>query len=174
VAKWKAELLPGLGKANRPFTVGHAAFPVTHLPARDGIPHGNVQRSASAPNCSYFTHWTSTEDSVSWSIDVLQAGNFEVELYYACPESDVGTELELSIGSSRLQTVIEQANDPPAVGAEHDRVPRRAESLVKDFKPLAMGTIPLSAGTGELILRPTRLMGEQMLDVRLLLLRRVR
>ncbi len=49
VAKWKAELLPGLKNDDRPFTVGYAEFPSTQLPARDGVPHGGVRRSAGRP-----------------------------------------------------------------------------------------------------------------------------
>ena len=31
-------------------------------PARDGVAHGGVQRSAGAPNCSYFVNWKSVGD----------------------------------------------------------------------------------------------------------------
>src|SRR5262245_4052076 len=61
--KWRAELAPGVGKDERPYTVGYAPF--TPLPARDGVPHGKVQRSAAAPNCSYFINWTgAAEDRI--------------------------------------------------------------------------------------------------------------
>ncbi len=46
IAKWKKEMLPGLRDADRPFTVGYDIFLITHLPARDGVAHGNVKRSA--------------------------------------------------------------------------------------------------------------------------------
>ena len=71
-AKWKADLLPGLADDNRPFTVGYRQFPITQLPARDGVPHGSGERSANAPNCSFFKNWFSTNDSITW--DVLSAG----------------------------------------------------------------------------------------------------
>src|SRR5262249_51254653 len=38
VAQWKQELLPGLKDDRRPFPVGYPAFPITQLPARDGVP----------------------------------------------------------------------------------------------------------------------------------------
>src|SRR5262249_14997884 len=46
VANWKRDVLSALKKEDRPFTVGYAEFPLTPLPARDGVPHGNVKRSA--------------------------------------------------------------------------------------------------------------------------------
>jgi len=57
VARWKDQVLSASPKDNRPFPIGYAEFPTTFLPARDGVPHGNVRRSARAPNCSYFTNW---------------------------------------------------------------------------------------------------------------------
>ena len=54
LSQWRKDLLPGLGKQKWPYTVGYPQFPITQLPARDGIPHGHVARSAKAPNCSYF------------------------------------------------------------------------------------------------------------------------
>src|SRR5207249_1631753 len=45
----RGALLPPDG---RPFPVGYAAFPWTPLPARDGVPHGGIRRSSSAPNSS--------------------------------------------------------------------------------------------------------------------------
>ena len=35
---------------DRPYPVGYAEFPWTPLPARDGVPHGGVERSSGAPN----------------------------------------------------------------------------------------------------------------------------
>jgi arylsulfatase A-like enzyme len=138
-AKWKAELLPGLKKDNRPFTVGYRQFPLTQLPARDGVPHGNVKRSASAPNCSYFKNWTSTNDSITWNVEVATAGRYEAVIYYTCPAADTGSTIELSLNGSRVQAKVSEANGPPLRGAENDRVPRQGESYVKDFKPRAFG-----------------------------------
>lgn len=172
VAKWRREVLQSRGPDNRPFPVGHLDFNVTQLPARDGRGAGNVQRSAKAPNCSYFTNWTSTEDRLTWTVDVLNAGTYAVDIFYACPPKDVGSTIEVSLGAARLQSQVNQAHDPPARGQEHDRVPRATESLVKDFKPLRIGQIELEKGPGELTLRATEIPGAQVMEVRGLVLRR--
>jgi arylsulfatase A-like enzyme len=80
----------------RPIPVGYREFPRTWLPARDGEPRGTVQRSASAPNCSYFVDWTSTEDSLVWEIEVNTPGDYAVELLYTCPLPDAGSTIELN------------------------------------------------------------------------------
>ena len=50
---------------------------------------------------------------------------------------------------------------------EHDRVPRGAESFVKDFRPLSLGVVELPAGKGTLTLRAAKVPGKQVADVRL-------
>jgi arylsulfatase A-like enzyme len=169
-AQWKAELLPGLTRDNRPFPVGYREFPMTPLPARDGVPHGGVRRSASAPNCSFFTNWKSTRDSVTWNIEVATAGKYEAVVYYTCPAADVGATVELSFLGSRVEGKVAEANDPPLRGAENDRVPRQGESYVKDFKPLRLGTVELSQGRGLLTLRALSVPGRQVMDVRAVML----
>jgi len=167
---WRAELLPKGEKDDRPFTVGYSAFPITQLPARDGVPHGGVQRSSKAPNCSFFTHWTSPDDSMTWDVDVATTGKYDAVIYYTVPAADVGSTVELSFQDKKLEGKVSEANDPPLHGTEHDRAPRGQESLVKDFKPLDLGEIELKRGRGELTLRALKIPGKTVMDVRLMFL----
>ena len=169
-ASWRAELLPKSEQDDRPFSVGYPDFPITQLPARDGVPHGGIARSSKAPNCSFFTHWTNVEDSITWDIAVATTGRYEAVVYYTVPAADVGSTVELSFQGHRLEAKIAQPNDPPLHGAEHDRAPRGRESLVKDFKPLDLGEIELKEGRGELTLRALQVPGKSVMDVRLIYL----
>lgn len=166
VKGWRRNVLSQLKREPRPFTVGYRAFPRTPLPARDGVPHGHVERSAKAPNCSYFTHWTSPEDRITWDIDVATAGRYEVQVLYTCAAADVGSKVAISLGDHKLEGIVAEAHDAPIRGAEHDRVPRNGESYVKDFKPLRLGAFTLDKGRGLLTLRATHVAGKQVMDVR--------
>ena len=55
--------------------------------------------------------------------------------------------------------------DPPEIGDE-DRVPRKAESLMKEFRPLKLGTMKLEKGRGLLTLRATDIPGGYVMEVR--------
>jgi hypothetical protein len=164
--RWKGEMLAGLKRDDRPFTVGYKQFPITHLPARDGVPHGNVERSAKAPNCSFFENWKSRDDSITWDVEVGTAGMYDAVVLYTCPKGDVGSTVELSLNGSRVSAKVAEAHDPPLIGAEHDRVSRGGESYVKDFKPLRLGTLDLKPGRGSLTLRALDVTGKQVMDVR--------
>jgi len=156
----------------RSFPVGHKDYRYTQIPARDGTPHGNIKRSNRFPNCTYFTNWISKEDSISWDVEVLESGNYEVVVYYTCPEESVGSVIDVHFGDAWVTGRIEQANDPPETGMEYDRSPRM-ESYVKDFKPLILGEIALKKGSGALVLKCSELVGTSVMDVRLMMINRV-
>jgi arylsulfatase A-like enzyme len=161
--EWAKEVLPNVGPDNRPFPVGYAQ--TTMLPARDGVPHGGIERSAKPPNCSFFTHWASNDDRMTWDIEVAHAGDYDGEIYYTCAEADKGAVIELSFLGGRTQAKVADAHEPPLIGAAFDRVPR-GESYVKDFLPLHLGTIRLAKGRGQLTLRALEIPGKQVADVR--------
>lgn len=171
--KWQQEALkPILKKESLPFTIGDSILRFTQLPARDGIAHGNIKRSNRWPNDSFFTNWLSINDSITWNVNVLQEGNYDIELYYTIKKDDIGAVIELSMGDNSISKTITETHNPPLKGVENDRSPR-IESYVKDFKPLALGTLRLMEGTGTLTLKTTEIIGKEAIDFRLLQFRRI-
>jgi hypothetical protein len=83
--------------------------------------------------------------------------------------------VELSFAGSRWQAKVVEPNDPPLRGMNDDRTDNRGnESYVKDFKPLRLGTAQLKPGRGKLTLRALDIPGKYAMDVRLIMLTRVR
>ena len=170
--EWEASVLSQLSREKRPITVGHPDFPNTQMPARDAVANGGIERSNRYPNDSFFSNWTSTDEEITWDVDVLAEGEFEVILYYTCAEGNEGSTLELSFGENQVSGVVTQAHDSPLMGAEHDRVVRQ-ESYVKDFIPMSLGTISLPQGKGALVLKALDIPGDMAIDFRLMMLKRV-
>jgi arylsulfatase A-like enzyme len=171
VAKFRKEVMSELGKDERPFLVGHPDYKFTQIPARDAVAHGGVKRSNKFPNCTHFTNWRKTEDKITWEVEVVEAGDFEVDLYYTCPMADVGSTVELSFNGARLKTKITEAFDPPFIASALDRH-KRIEGDDKEWKPMTMGTITLPKGKGSLTLRASEIPGASVMDFRLLMLKR--
>jgi len=169
--KWRKDVVDGSSKGRRPFTVGHPHAEVTPLPARDGIPHGGIKRSNRFPNDSFFHTWTKTGDSITWDVEVLTAGTYDVVLYYTCPAKDVGSTVELSFGDAKVSGKVAEAHDPPLIGKAHDRTPRM-ESYVKAFKPMRLGEIQLAKARGAMTLRATKIPGASVMDIRYIVLTR--
>lgn len=153
----------------RPLTIGYPEATFTQIPARDGMAHGHIKRSNKYPNCSFFTNWTSSNDSITWDVDILQEADYKVTLYYTCPDGDEGTLFQLSLGNQKLSHRIIVPFDPPLRGMENDRTGQRGESYIKDFKALDLGPWHLEKGQGLLTIKAMELSGQSVMDLRLLL-----
>ena len=165
VAAWRKETAAP-ARDDRPYPVGYPEFPRTPLPARDGVPHGGVQRSASAPNCSYFVNWTKPEDLVNWDIEVQTTGDYEVEILYTCPLADAGSTIELSHNGSKLAAKVTPGWDPPLY-TNQDTIPRPpGESKMKEFRTLTPGTLHMEKGRGLLTLRALDIPGHSVMHLR--------
>ncbi|MCB1275805.1 arylsulfatase [Prosthecobacter sp.] len=150
---------------DRPYPVGYAEFPITMLPARDGLPHGEIKRSSGAPNCSYFVNWKTKEDSMTWDIDIHTAGDYDVTIDYACPEADAGATVELRFGEAKTTGKVTPGWYPRLLD-DQDRASRKGESYMRDFHTLTLGTISLPANRGLLTLRALDIPGQTVMEVR--------
>ena len=170
---WKNEVLINLKtKDDRAFVIGHPDLKNTQIPARDAKVNGLIKRSNDYPNCSYMTNWVNIEDTISWDAEVAEDGKFEAVVYYTCAEDALGSEIELRFLDSSISKSLINYYDPDEFGKENDRSPR-IESYVKDFIPLNMGTMILKKGKGKLILKGLKKKGKELIDFRLLILKRI-
>lgn len=161
-----------MANADRPFTVGYAES--TTLPARDGMEHAPVRRSAKAPNNSFFTNWTSQAGSITWDVDVVREGQYEAIVYYTCAAGDEGVTLNLGMDespSSVVKAKVVEVFDPPLYDKSKERV-EKSHYFVKDFKPLALGRLHLKKGRGLMRLGAENFQGERAVDVHSIELRR--
>ncbi len=149
--------------ADRPFTIGFADS--TTLPARDGIEHGTIKRSAKAPNNSFFTNWTSVNDSITWDIEVVNRGTYEAIVYYTCAAGDDGARLQLAMeNGGSVSASVDEVFDPPFYDKSKERV-AKSQYIQKDFKPLTLGSIQLEKGRGTLTLSALEIKGKRAIDV---------
>jgi arylsulfatase A-like enzyme len=165
VASWRNQVL-SRDKVDRPYPVGYAVFPRTPLPARDAVPHGSVKRSANAPNCSYFVNWTMLEDRITWDVAVESAGDYDVEILYTCPIADAGSTIELEFNGATLADKVIPGWDPPLYRNQDTIARPPAESQMKEFRALSLGTIRLPKGRGLLTLRALEIPGKSVMDMR--------
>ena len=156
---------------DRPFTVGYHA--TTTLPARDGIPHGTIQRSSKAPNNSFFKNWTSQDDVITWDIDVGSARTYRATVHYTCAAPNVGTLVRLACGDSTTEAAVTEAFDPPLWDKSKERV-SESHYFVKDFKALDLGLLELKEGRDLLRLTCPKLVNGHGVDVYSVVLEQVR
>ncbi|AMQ54836.1 arylsulfatase [Algoriphagus sanaruensis] len=168
-----AEVLAELPeKDTRSFALGHPDFKFNQLPARDAVAHGNIKRSNRFPNSSFFTNWTSTTDSLTWEVDVLADGEFEVEVYYTCEADFLGSTLHLQMGDASLQGKVMDSYGQQLIGADEDRVLRQ-ESYEQNWGKMKLGKIKLVKGIGQLTLKAIDIPKGKVMDFRLMTLTRI-
>ncbi len=152
--------------ADRPFHLGFAES--TRLPARDGVEHGTIRRSSKAPNNSFFEHWTSEQDSITWDVDVLHPGSYEALVHYTCGKPNVGVSVNLTwetpTGSSTASAKVIEAFDPPLYDKSKERV-EKSHYFVKDFQVLSLGELTMQRGTAVLRMTASDFKGAQAIDV---------
>ena len=159
-------------RRERLFPVGHPSMHFTQLPARDANATGNITRSNRWPNCSFFTNWVSSEDSIYWNVEVIEAGKYEVEIYYTAPPSSIGTEIILSSNGNMVSSTIDNAFQSELSGMKYDRIPRK-ESYVKKFTSKNLGIIELDGESTQLTLKANNMTGKKVMDFRLLFLKKI-
>jgi hypothetical protein len=172
IEDWRREDRIGEERPKRPFTIGHPEATWTQLPARDATFTGNIERSNRFPNCTYLLNWTDPDDEIRWDVEVLGEGDYRVQMYYVCPAGDVGSTVELSLGSESISAKIDQAAESPLIGAQDDRVERQ-EGYVRRWQPITLGTLRLTPGRKVLRLRASQVAGSQVAEMRLLMLKKL-
>ena len=179
LADWVAEVKPVRSKGDgtrRPITLGHPDADYNQLPARDAIAHGSIKRSNKFPNCTFMQNWKDTKSEITWDAEVLGSGEYEVEMYYACPTDSAGESngatVRLAMGDSSVEAKIMEANDSPLIGAEDDRY-KRVEGYVRNWKSMTLGKIKLTPGRQTLRLKATEVPGSQVCEMRLLMFRKL-
>jgi len=173
VKEFKKEVYEGAIDRERPFLVGHEDFHITYLPARDAIEMGTIQRSAKPPNDSYFTNWTSVDDSISWDVDVLNSGLYAAEIWYACEKGDTGCVISLDYMGESVASKIHSVHNPGFMGMQYQRF-ERGESKVKIFQRYSLGSIHLNKGAGKMQLKALEIPGKNAIEFRLLSLTRIK
>ena len=159
---WKKSTHFDVEREVPPIPVGYAEYPWTPLPSRDATFSGTVRRSASSPNSTYVTNWTTPEDKIFWHIDVHTDGEYDAAIHYTCAASDVGSDIELRCGEQSVLAKIAEAFDPPLLD-QTDRIVR-SQSYAKDFKEMPIGKIYLKKGLASLELSAPKVAGKQVAD----------
>ncbi len=158
---------------DRLFPITHPDFDLVQLPARDAVADGELKRSSRHPNSSYFTNWTSTDDRITWKAEALDDGQYQAEIFFSCPEGQQGSTVELRFNQATLSGEISKSTPIRLIGEDQDRSPR-TESFEQDWQRLKLGTISITKGQGALTLQATRIANQQVMDFRLLTLRRIK
>jgi hypothetical protein len=175
VQRFKQTVLTEYEEGNQPFPVGHKSGTLTQLPIRDAIAVGHLKRTARPPNSSWFTNWISTDDAVTWAVEIHESARYTAELFYTCKKENAGVVIQLEGLGGPENAVIQRempVHESEIIGPEQDR-DLRPEAYEQNWGRVSLGTIKLDKKMTQLKLTAPKIPGTEAIDVRLLLLRRL-
>ncbi len=138
--------------------VGFTAHPETALQGEDALLSSGLKfyRGKGWAHDSIRNWLNPIQDSVTWNIDVLQAGLYQVTLMYGCLEEDIGTRIRAEIGQQSREAVIKTAHDPmprTEKGRNRNSVWTSGPVPTMTWAPLEMGKVVMKTGYQRLTIR---------------------
>lgn len=173
--RWFDEVTQG-GFDPIPVPIGHAArqevvFPGHEAHLAPGIGERISYVGSNGWANDWVTNWTSTDAYPYWSVHVMEAGRYQINVKYTLAEEDIGAVLRAEIGSASVEAVVDKAHDPAYLFSP-DRV-LRGEVYEKEWATLPMGVVELAEGETRLVLKAKTIAGERAPDVKAVHVRRV-
>ncbi len=165
---WWSSLFPRGTYAIRPIQVGHDRAKAVRITPHLGRVQGGLEytgfrglygkgRIGTHPNGvdgDWLAHWLSTDDAVRWTIEVVEAGAYEVALNLRCPPGSESSIVRVSIGGQCLDRKI------PAVYTE-----------IGEFEEVSWGSLRLSPGKYQLSVQATEVAGREVMALGSVVLR---
>ncbi|MEO1652674.1 MAG: hypothetical protein AAFU64_03935, partial [Bacteroidota bacterium] len=120
----------------------------------------------------WFCHWASEDDLIFWNIHSDTPRRWEVILKYTCPQDQIGSDISLAIGDQEIVIPLDQAYQPEKIPSP-DRVPRQ-EVYEQTWATFKIGHMILPAGSQQIRLQATNIKGQQVAEVKSLILKEVK
>ena len=162
---WFSDISSG-GLQRFPIPVGHAE----HNPVELHAPQAFVSKPlhfASGPGFAndWLTGWTDPAATIGFEIDVVTAGEYELELAYGCPAADAGTKLEVNAAGQSLTSTITAA-EAPEIPLPHRDEDGHQRYRNRQWGALKMGRLALPKGPTTLTLRALNMPGSQVMELK--------
>jgi len=146
--------------------VGYAQQNPVELHAPQSFPDAPL-KFANGPGYAndWLTNWTSEKATVRFELEIVQPGNYDIELGYGCAPEDAGSRIRVSIGKQSVEATV------PAAVAKEVPLPHRDERSKTRYRnrqwgTLELGTLKMEKGPAQLIIKPLTMIGSQVMDLK--------
>ena len=167
---WNKEVTAQAG-GRFPIPLGHREMPRVEMMTPEGTWTGGLKFGGRHANNNWLTGWTRLDAQVSWDVDVVHAGRYEVALKYICPKSDVGATVRVEAGGASVEGAIDKAQEPNFVPSP-DRE-KRQEVYERRWALKTLGTLTLPKGRTTLTVKALTKPGAAVMDLKAAVVRRL-
>ena len=149
--KW-FEDVAGNFKPDAEIRIGFKNEVSAYLPAHEAGFSGDIHfKEGHGWAHDWLVNWVNKKDSIYWGVVVDEDSEFDLALLYACPESNIGSQLIASLQGSVIKADISIAHDP-AYFPSPDRIPR-IEVYEKEWATLPLGKLKFTKGNQQIVLK---------------------
>ena len=146
---WFRDVTSGLSFNPFPIPIGYAEEDPVFLPA----PEAHLSKGLHYSDGHGYAHsrivsWTDSADTVRWPTDVVRPGTFRFSVNYLCPQSDIGSVLQLTAGNEEVSAKIVNGTSMEPI-PENDLYPREEDSEMH-WANLQLGQLKLGTGKHEI------------------------
>ncbi|MBM4156409.1 MAG: hypothetical protein FJ221_15475 [Lentisphaerae bacterium] len=152
------------GLRRPPIPVGHAEHNPVDLHAPQSYPTAPLS-FACGPGFAHdwLTNWTNTSGRIRFEIDAARAGEYAVELAFACPAADAGSRIRVSAGEAAVEAVVPAA-PAPDLPLPHRDAEGHAKYRNREWGVLKAGTLHLPAGLSAITIEALAQPGGRVMD----------
>lgn len=152
-----------------PIQVGHPQENPVELHATQAEMLQGPRYAITAFSGGWLTGWTKPAAQISFDIDVVAAGDYEVSVKYVCPMTDAGSTIRVRAGDEQAEAVV------PGTAVTFIPLPHRGKAATTftnmEWATLRVGMLHLSTGRTRLTLDAPRIPGAQAMDFKSVMLR---
>lgn len=162
---WIADI-SSKGLQRFPLPIGHTQHNPVELHAPQAYYDAPLE-FASGPGFAndWLTNWTDAKAKVWFEVDVVTAGEYDVELAYDCPTTDAGSKIRVSTASAQVEATVAAAPIQDIVLPHRDEA-GRARYRNREWANLKLGTLNLKHGPTRLTLEALSMPGSQVMDLK--------
>ncbi len=153
--------------------VGHAEENPVTLQAHQAYFSGGIHFAAGPGYAhDYLTDWTSQDTQISFDIEVVEAGEYDVVALYGCTSENEGSRIQLTASKSHIETTVAAA-EAPFMKLPHRDAAGHKELVLRDWARLPLGRVHLDVGRTRLALQASSIKGQSVMDFKGLELHRL-
>ncbi len=108
--------------------------------------------------------WTNLDGSISWDIDVVMNGNYEVTLDYLCPTPNAGSVVRVSAGDAKIESTVSgtQMEEIPLP----NRVETKEHYVMMKWAKLDLGLLKLPQGKTRLTVQALSKSASEVMELK--------
>lgn len=155
-----------------PIQVGHAQENPVELLATQAEMIQGPRHAITAFSGGWLTGWTKPAAQISFDIDVVAAGDYEVSVKYVCPMADAGSTIRVRAGDAQAEAAV------PGTAVTVIPLPHRGKAATTftnmEWATLRVGMLHLPAGPTRLTLDAPTVAAAKVMDFKSVILRSVK